>query len=50
MARVAPFTRPEAVALRPALSYAARGWSVVPVHGIAEGRCTCGRHACPAPG
>lgn len=43
-------TLAEAVALAPALSYAARGWSVVPVHGIVHGRCTCGRRDCPAPG
>ncbi len=25
-----------------ALTYAERGWHVIPVHGIANGRCTCG--------
>lgn len=39
-----------AVALGPALSYASRGWSVVPVHGIVHGRCSCGRDDCAAPG
>jgi hypothetical protein len=50
MAAEGPSTQPDAVALASALSYAARGWSVVPVHGIAHGRCTCGRADCPAPG
>ncbi len=33
-----------------ALAYAERGWSVVPVHTVHEGRCSCGRGDCPAPG
>ncbi len=33
-----------------ALALAARGWSVVPVHGVVDGRCGCGRAACPSPG
>ncbi len=33
-----------------ALGYAHRGWSVVPVHTAAAGRCSCGRADCPAPG
>jgi hypothetical protein len=34
-----------------AQEYAARGWRVVPNHGITEdGRCTCGRHECGSPG
>lgn len=28
----------------------ARGWSVVPVHTIVDGRCSCGRDQCPSPG
>lgn len=34
-----------------ALDYAARGWHVIPVHGVEDnGDCTCGRPACPTPG
>jgi len=33
-----------------AIAYARAGWSVIPVHGIVAGRCTCGRPDCPAPG
>ena len=37
--------------LQEALGYSARGWRVFPLHGIdAEGRCTCGRSACPDAG
>jgi len=32
-----------------ALGYAARGWSVLPLHAIVEGRCTCNR-SCRSPG
>ena len=35
---------------RNALEHARRGWSVVPVHTAPEGRCSCGRADCPAPG
>lgn len=35
---------------RAAAGYAARGWVVVPLHSVAEGRCTCGRADCPSPG
>ncbi len=33
-----------------ALSYAARGWRVFPLHGIVNGRCTCGRRDCSSSG
>ena len=33
-----------------ALAYAAKAWSVVPVHTVHQGRCSCGRRDCPAPG
>ena len=32
-----------------AVAYAARGWRVFPLHGIVNGRCTCGR-GCSSPG
>lgn len=36
---------------RAALAYANLfGWSVLPVHGIVGGKCTCGRADCPSPG
>jgi len=33
-----------------ALSYAARGWSVFPLHGVVNGGCTCGRRDCNSAG
>lgn len=37
--------------LRAALSYAARGWAVIPLHWpLARGGCSCGEPACPSPG
>jgi putative DNA primase/helicase len=33
-----------------ALSYVTRGWSVIPVHGIVGGKCTCGTMDCPNAG
>ncbi len=36
--------------LETALGYAARGWSVLPLHSIANGRCTCGRDNCSSAG
>ncbi len=34
--------------LSAALSYAARGWQIIPLHSIANGQCTCGRQ-CKSP-
>lgn len=36
--------------LEAALDYAGRGWRVFPLHGIVNGRCTCGRPECSSPG
>lgn len=36
--------------LEAALEYAERGWAVFPVHGIVNGRCTCGWTPCSSPG
>ncbi|HMI88548.1 MAG TPA: bifunctional DNA primase/polymerase [Polyangiaceae bacterium] len=33
-----------------ALTYAARGWPVLPCHGTRNGTCACGRRDCQAPG
>ncbi len=33
-----------------ALKYLALGWSVIPVHTIVKGHCTCGDEECPTPG
>ena len=40
--------RPEP--LTAALRYAARGWSVLPLYSIVNGRCTCGKSNCISPG
>ena len=32
-----------------ALTYARYGWSVIPVHSVVAGRCTCRRTECPSP-
>ncbi len=34
--------------LTAALDYAAQGWHVIPVHGVVDGRCTCGGATCSA--
>jgi hypothetical protein len=36
--------------VRAALDYAAHGWPVFPVHGVAERRCDCGAPDCTSPG
>ncbi|CAN5633336.1 hypothetical protein BH20ACT23_BH20ACT23_01980 [soil metagenome] len=36
--------------LAAALDYAAHGWAVFPVHGIADGECSCGASDCSSPG
>jgi len=36
--------------LQAAWRYARRGWFVMPLHGIAEGRCTCGDQGCDSAG
>ena len=33
-----------------ALSYAGRGWSVIALHSIRDGACTCGKAHCDSPG
>lgn len=37
------------IIIQAALHYASRGWRVFPLHGIRDGKCTCGR-ACESPG
>src|SRR5579862_6094367 len=43
---------PQAVAgaLVHAQEYAARGWLVVPLHTVVQGKCSCGRAGCSSPG
>jgi hypothetical protein len=36
--------------VRAALDAVDRGWSVVPLHSVQGGRCSCGDPSCPAPG
>ena len=33
-----------------ALEYAQRGWHVLPLHSIRNGRCSCGKAECESPG
>ena len=33
-----------------ALSYAERGWPVIPLHAVLEGKCSCAHVDCPSPG
>jgi putative DNA primase/helicase len=33
-----------------ALYYGSRGWKVLPLHTVIDGRCTCGKTDCPSPG
>jgi hypothetical protein len=35
---------------RNACSYAERGWSVIPLHSVRQGACTCGNADCTSPG
>jgi hypothetical protein len=43
-------SQPEIACLDAALKYATNGWSVIPVHSIRHGACTCGRAECESPG
>src|SRR6516225_3525028 len=43
-------TAPESHLLRAALGYAGRGWGVLPLHGVAQGQCSCGKKDCGSPG
>lgn len=36
--------------LQEALDYLKQGWSVIPIHSIKQGRCTCGFSSCGKPG
>ena len=36
--------------LTAALDCAARGWYVIPLHGVTQGQCSCGKPSCEAPG
>jgi hypothetical protein len=40
----------ESQLLLAASDYAHRGWRVLPLHGIVEGKCTCGKKDCGSPG
>jgi hypothetical protein len=38
------------VQLNTALAYLKHGWSIIPVHSIINGQCSCGKEDCAAPG
>jgi len=38
------------VTVNTALAYLKHGWSIIPVHAIVHGQCTCGNEECAAPG
>lgn len=38
------------IMLKHALEYAAQGWAVLPLNGISDGRCTCGKPECRSAG
>ena len=37
-------------ALDHAISYAEKGWHVLPLHSVVDGKCTCGKVGCTSPG
>jgi hypothetical protein len=46
-----PNTQPAPQTLTDALTYAARGWRIIPLYGVVEGHCTCQAGAdCPSAG
>lgn len=48
--REQPSVRHHSDAGRAAVASCERGWSVVPLHSVRHGHCSCGHEACPAPG
>ena len=44
-----PEPHPDASSLHWALYYASRGWPVIPLHTVENGRCTCGDAKCGSP-
>src|SRR5262245_13827976 len=45
-----PIHGQEGQLLRAALGYAERGRRVLPLHGVVQGRCSCGKEGCGSPG
>lgn len=45
-----PQESPPSALLTAALKYASKGWAVLPLHTIEQGRCTCGTKGCRSPG